>query len=130
MDEAARAARDGCAVVACGEMGIGNTTPAACLTALLAGVSADKAVGRGAGADDRMVAVKRTVVADAVAREAARLTHPPQAAIAALAGYEIAAMAGFFAAAADRKSVVSGKGVSVRVDLVGRRIYKKKKDKD
>src|SRR3546814_15820048 len=110
MDEAARAARDGCAVVACGEMGIGNTTPAACLTALLAGVSADKAVGRGAGADDRMVAVKRTVVADAVAREAARLSTAPKAAVAGPAGYEIPGGWGVFASAAHAKMTVQRAG--------------------
>src|SRR3546814_5691549 len=35
-----------------------------------------------------------------------------------------------FAALADRKSVVSGKSVSVRVDLGGRRIIKKKKKRE
>src|SRR3546814_14104552 len=36
-------------------------------------------------------------------------------------------LGGLFAAQIDRKSVVSGKSVSVRVDLGGRRILKKKK---
>src|SRR3546814_12569487 len=39
----------------------------------------------------------------------------------------LAEPAPFFAVGADRKSVVSGKSVSVRVDLGGRRIIKKKK---
>src|SRR3546814_18487323 len=117
MDEAARAARDGCAVVACGEMGIGNKTPAACLTALLAGVSADKAVGRGAGAEDRIDAVKRPVVADAVSREGTRLSHVPKAARAAHTGYETAAMGRVFAAADALKGDVEGKVVEVRVKI-------------
>ena len=94
--EAERAAGEGCALVAAGEMGIGNTTSAACLTALLADVPIDIVVGPGAGADDAIVAVKRAVVARALTREAT----DPLSAIPALAGLEIAAMAGFYATAA------------------------------
>jgi nicotinate-nucleotide--dimethylbenzimidazole phosphoribosyltransferase len=94
--EAERAAREGCMLVAAGEMGIGNTTSAACLTAMLAGVPIDIAVGPGAGADETIVAVKRAVVARALTREAT----DSASAIPALAGLEIAAMAGFYATAA------------------------------
>ena len=59
VDEATRAVGEGARVLIAGEMGIGNTTPAACLTALLAGIDADAAVGRGAGADDSVMARKR-----------------------------------------------------------------------
>ncbi|GGE03369.1 nicotinate-nucleotide--dimethylbenzimidazole phosphoribosyltransferase [Polymorphobacter glacialis] len=96
-DEARLAIAAGNAVLIAGEMGIGNTTSAACLTALLAGISADEAVGRGAGADDAMMSVKVAVVAAAVARVAG---GDARGAIAALAGFEIAAMAGFYAAGA------------------------------
>ena len=99
-EEARRAVADGARVLIAGEMGIGNTTPAACLTALLAGVATEDAVGRGAGADDAVVAVKRGIVAAAVTRAAAFLGTEPRRAIAAVAGYEIAAMAGFYAAGA------------------------------
>jgi nicotinate-nucleotide--dimethylbenzimidazole phosphoribosyltransferase len=88
----------GHAVLIPGEMGIGNTTAAACLTALLAEVPAAVAVGRGAGADDAMLAVKTGIVAAAVER--ARLEPNDKATIAAVAGFEIVAMAGFFAAGA------------------------------
>jgi len=100
--EADRAVDEGAAVLIAGEMGIGNTTPAAALTALLTGLPADAAVGRGAGADAAMVATKGRIVADAVARAAPLLADRPREAIAAVAGYEIAAMAGFFARGADR----------------------------
>jgi len=100
-EEAAAAARDGAVVVAAGEMGIGNSTPAACLTALLAGVPAGAAVGRGAGADDPTLARKRAVVARAVDAARGRLAADPAAAVAAVAGPEIAAMAGFFQGAAE-----------------------------
>lgn len=94
-DEARAAVAGGARVLIAGEMGIGNTTPAACLTALLAGIDADAAVGRGAGADDAVMVAKRAVVADAVAR--ARGEADVREAIAGVCGYEIAAMAGFYA---------------------------------
>ena len=94
-DEAWRAADEGCAILIAGEMGIGNTTPAACLTGLLAG---ETAVGPGAGADAATVAAKARIVGAAVARAQAL---PLREAIAAVAGFEIAAMAGFFAAGAE-----------------------------
>ena len=101
-DEADRAVHDGAALLIAGEMGIGNTTPAACLTALLTGIDAVAAVGRGAGADDAAVAVKTAIVAAAVERATPLLATDAVAAIAAVCGYEIAAMAGFFAQGAAR----------------------------
>jgi nicotinate-nucleotide--dimethylbenzimidazole phosphoribosyltransferase len=101
-EEADRAADDGAVLLIAGEMGIGNTTPAAALTALLTGAGAGEAVGRGAGADDATVAVKTRIVADAVIRAAPLLADDPARAIAAVGGYEIAAMAGFFARGAAR----------------------------
>ena len=68
--EADAAIDDGAALLIAGEMGIGNTTAAAALTALLTGLPAAEAVGRGAGADAEMVATKTRIVADAVARVA------------------------------------------------------------
>ncbi|UUL82847.1 nicotinate-nucleotide--dimethylbenzimidazole phosphoribosyltransferase [Sphingomonas qomolangmaensis] len=98
-EEAERAVRAGVAVLIAGEMGIGNTTPAACLTALLADVATETAVGPGAGADAEVQAIKQRVVREAVAR--ARSEADPRAAIASVAGFEIAAMAGYFAAGAE-----------------------------
>jgi nicotinate-nucleotide--dimethylbenzimidazole phosphoribosyltransferase len=100
-EQAQLAAADGICVVAAGEMGIGNSTPASCLTALLADLSVEMAVGRGAGADDEAVARKRAVAAVAVERQRDRLKNEPLVAIAAVAGLEIAALTGFFMAAAD-----------------------------
>ena len=100
---AKRAADDGVKLVACGEMGIGNTTPAAALTMLLADVPLEKAVGRGAGSDDRILEQKRLIVRDAVERARALFETTPVAAIASVCGLEIAAMAGFWESAAERK---------------------------
>jgi nicotinate-nucleotide--dimethylbenzimidazole phosphoribosyltransferase len=98
--QARKAAAEGMRVVAAGEMGIGNTTPAACLAVLLADVPLEQAVGRGAGADDATLARKRSVVEAAVGRIRTGLPEDSKKAIAAVSGLEIAAVAGFYAAAA------------------------------
>jgi nicotinate-nucleotide--dimethylbenzimidazole phosphoribosyltransferase len=98
--QARQAAAEGMRIVAAGEMGIGNTTPAACLAMLLAGTPADEAVGRGAGTDDATLARKRAVVEAAVQRLRPGFAVDPKAAMAAVSGLEIAAMAGFYAVAA------------------------------
>lgn len=96
VEQARRARDDGIKVVAAGEMGIGNTTSASCLAVLLAGVPLDRAVGRGAGADDACLGRKRRVVEQAAARAAQGLAENPRGSIAQVGGFEIVAMAGFF----------------------------------
>lgn len=98
--EAQRALDEGYPLLFAGEMGIGNTTAAACLTVLLAGSPVSLAVGRGAGADDATLAVKTEIVARASATAIQLLPDQPRAAIASVSGFEIVAMAGFFAAGA------------------------------
>jgi nicotinate-nucleotide--dimethylbenzimidazole phosphoribosyltransferase len=93
-EAAAQAAADGCRVMAVGELGIGNTTPATCLIALLTGADSQRLTGPGAGATDLTLATKRRVVAAAVERAQPLLAKDPRAAIAAVCGFEIAAMAG------------------------------------
>jgi nicotinate-nucleotide--dimethylbenzimidazole phosphoribosyltransferase len=97
VDEADRAVCEGNRILIAGEMGIGNTTPAACLTSLLANVSPDVATGRGAGSDDDTLRLKRGIVANAV-RE--------RPSIEALAGFEIVAMAGFYAEGARQGATI------------------------
>jgi nicotinate-nucleotide--dimethylbenzimidazole phosphoribosyltransferase len=103
----ARAAIDaGCKVLLAGEMGIGNTTAAACLVTLLAGLHPDLATGRGAGADDAVFAIKKNIVAAASAKAKVLAQTDVREAIASVAGYEIAAMAGFFAEGANHPVVL------------------------
>ncbi len=92
-------------LVALGEMGIGNTTAASALIALLAGVPAAEVTGRGTGIDDATLAHKRAVSDRALAlhRGAA---GDPLAALAAVGGLEIAALAGLTIGAAARRSPV------------------------
>lgn len=98
-EEASIAARDGMRLVIAGEMGIGNTTSAACLAMLLAAVPLLEAVGRGAGADDATLQRKRAIVDQAVLRARALVARDPLTATASVAGLEIAAIAGFLVAA-------------------------------
>jgi nicotinate-nucleotide--dimethylbenzimidazole phosphoribosyltransferase len=99
-DEAKRAAAEGGAVLIAGEMGIGNTTAAACLTALLTRIPVERAVGRGAGATDEVLRRKAAIVAEAVSRARLLAQDDLRQAIASVAGFEIAAMAGYFATGA------------------------------
>jgi len=95
--EARAACAGGYPLLIAGEMGIGNTTAAACLTHALTGIDPDLATGSGAGADPAMRLHKREIVAKAVARLGEARDRP---ALAAIAGFEIVAMAGFYAAGA------------------------------
>ena len=88
-------------LVVVGEMGIGNTTAAAALCARLLGGAPDGWVGRGTGIDDDRLAVKRAVVRDAVARTAG--LHDPLEILRHLGGHELAAMAGAFVEARQRR---------------------------
>jgi nicotinate-nucleotide--dimethylbenzimidazole phosphoribosyltransferase len=76
-----------------GEMGIGNTTPAAALCAQAFGGAADQWVGRGTGLDAEGVARKVDAVALAVARHGADCADAFEM-VRRLGGREIAAMAG------------------------------------
>jgi nicotinate-nucleotide--dimethylbenzimidazole phosphoribosyltransferase len=97
-------ARHGTNVMGFGEMGIGNTSAAACLMARLCGAPIDACVGRGTGLDDAGLAHKRAVLGAALER------HPHGDALDTLAtfgGFEIAMMTGaMLAAAAARMAIV------------------------
>lgn len=75
-----------------GEMGIGNTSAAALLMARLTGEPLAACVGRGTGLDDAGLAHKLAVLHRALALHAA--AQAPMDALAALGGFEIAAMVG------------------------------------
>ncbi|MFN2536944.1 MAG: 5,6-dimethylbenzimidazole synthase [Mycobacteriales bacterium] len=91
-------------LIALGEMGIGNTTVAAALSAVLLDRSAADVVGLGAGADTAMLERKRAVVAGAVARVGAGAE--PVALLAALGGPEVALLTGVVLGAAVAGAVV------------------------
>ncbi|MEA2828812.1 MAG: nicotinate-nucleotide--dimethylbenzimidazole phosphoribosyltransferase [Actinomycetota bacterium] len=94
-----------------GEMGIGNTTPAAALIAALTGRPAAEVTGRGTGIDDATLARKVAVVEAALARHAVAIAAGPRATLAALGGLEIAALAGFIVGGAAARVPVVIDGV-------------------
>ncbi len=104
--EAARQAiARGATLLAAGDMGIGNTTAAAALTAALLGLPAEAVTGRGTGVDEEGYQRKLGVVCAALDRAQARLGDltqaPPLALLAELGGLEIAAIVGVFLAGAE-----------------------------
>ncbi|TDV40436.1 nicotinate-nucleotide--dimethylbenzimidazole phosphoribosyltransferase [Actinophytocola oryzae] len=105
-----------------GDMGIGNTTPAAVLVAAVTGSEPVAVVGRGTGIDDRAWMRKTAAIRDAL-RRARPVTADPVALLRTSAGADIAAMAGFLAQAAIRRTpvvldgVVSGAAALVAEEL-------------
>lgn len=82
-----------------GDMGIGNTTPAAALVAAALGLPADHVVGRGTGVDDAGLRRKTAVVDRALTRVGARAADPGQA-LRALGGADLVAATAFLVTAA------------------------------
>jgi nicotinate-nucleotide--dimethylbenzimidazole phosphoribosyltransferase len=89
----------GVTLLATGEMGIGNTTPAAALTAHFTGATAQEVTGRGTGVDDAGLARKVEVIQRALALHS-RAASDPLDALARLGGFEIAGLAGLVLGAA------------------------------
>ncbi len=105
-----------------GDMGIGNTTPAAALAALLTGVEVAELVGRGTGIDDAGWMRKCAAVRDAARRGRERKGDPIEL-LAAVGGADLAAMTGFLVQAAVRRTPVLLDGVvSGACALVAHRI--------
>jgi nicotinate-nucleotide--dimethylbenzimidazole phosphoribosyltransferase len=94
------AAGRGARLLIAGDMGIANSTAAACLICALTGATPESVVGRGTGVDDAGLARKVDVVRIALARVAAAGVREPSRLLAELGGLEIAAIAGFYIEAA------------------------------
>jgi nicotinate-nucleotide--dimethylbenzimidazole phosphoribosyltransferase len=109
VERAQEAVEDGVDVLAAGDMGIGNTTPAAALTAVVTGRPVGAATGKGTGIDPTTFNHKVAVINRAIA-----LNKPtaddPVGALAAVGGLEIAGITGLIlgAAAARRPLVLDG----------------------
>ena len=109
-------------VIALGEMGIGNTTSAAALAAILLDVPAEDVVGRGTGLDDEALARKRQVVSRAVEIHASQCLDDWDR-IARVGGFEILALAGVaIAAAKSRVPVLLDGFISTVAGLVADRL--------
>jgi len=103
---------DGADLLLLGEMGIGNTTSASALAAVLGPLPLAELVGAGTGLDAARIAHKQAVIARALALHGAAITaagDPGREALCRVGGLEIAALAAAMIAAAQR-------GVPVLVD--------------
>jgi nicotinate-nucleotide--dimethylbenzimidazole phosphoribosyltransferase len=109
-------------IVATGDMGIGNTTAASAIVAVLTGRAVAAVTGRGTGIDDAALAAKVAVVQTAL-----RVNQPnaadPLDVISKVGGFEIAGLAGVALAAAARRipvlvdGFISGAAALVAVSL-------------
>ena len=95
-----------------GDMGIGNTTAATTLVAVITGTEPVAAVGRGTGIDDAGWMRKTTAVRNAMYR-ARHHAGDPMALLQSCGGADLAAMAGFCAQAAVRRTPLLLDGVVV-----------------
>jgi nicotinate-nucleotide--dimethylbenzimidazole phosphoribosyltransferase len=88
-----------------GDLGVGVSTPAAVLVAALTGTEPVAVVGRGSGIDDNAWMRKAAAIRDALRRARAVLAEPV-ALLRTAGGADLAAMTGFLAQAAIRRTPV------------------------
>jgi nicotinate-nucleotide--dimethylbenzimidazole phosphoribosyltransferase len=93
IETALEAIANGSTLLGIGEMGIANSTPAAAILAAVTGIAPARLAGRGTGVDDAGLARKIEVI-EAGLRLHRGALHDGVAMLAALGGFEIAAMAG------------------------------------
>jgi nicotinate-nucleotide--dimethylbenzimidazole phosphoribosyltransferase len=103
-------------VIGFGEMGIANTSAAACLMSRMCDVEIDACVGRGTGLDDAGLNHKRDVLAAALAKHAA--SADPLDTLATFGGFEIAMIVGAFLAAAEARMTILVDGFIVTSALL------------
>jgi nicotinate-nucleotide--dimethylbenzimidazole phosphoribosyltransferase len=106
IDLATEAARESIGLIGTGDMGIGNTTASAAITAVMTGRPAAEVTGRGTGIDEAVHAHKVTVIQRALERHRPNQADP-LGVLAKVGGLEIAGLAGLIlGAAAARVPVV------------------------
>lgn len=103
LDAGAAVAREeiaaGAQLLLSGDMGIGNTTPAAALVAAGLGLPASEVTGRGTGVDPATLAHKERVIDQALARAGDRTADPVDS-LTALGSADLAASTGYLLEAA------------------------------
>lgn len=90
-------------IAAMGEMGIGNTSPASALYALLLNKDGAETTGRGTGAEGDLLTHKQKVIQQAVKLHKKQWNGSGQDALRLVGGFEIAAMYGFMLCCAERQ---------------------------
>jgi nicotinate-nucleotide--dimethylbenzimidazole phosphoribosyltransferase len=101
-----------------GEMGIGNTTSAAALVAAFTCRSPGEVTGRGAGVDNAGMARKISAVMQALKLHSGAVRAGPLETLAALGGFEIAALTGFIVGGAAARVPVLVDGLIANAALV------------
>ncbi len=113
---------NGLDLVGTGDMGIGNTTASAALTAALTGLPAAQVTGRGTGVDEAGLARKIAAIERALAVNQPN-PHDPLDVLSKVGGLEIAGLAGvILGAAARRVPVVLDGFISGAAALVAARL--------
>lgn len=103
---AAEAVEEGIGLLGTGDMGIGNTTASAAITAVMTGEQVAAVTGRGTGIDEAGLARKVAVIEQALARRRPDAADPLDV-LAKVGGLEIAGLAGLIlGGAACRRPVV------------------------
>ena len=97
--------QQGTNLIACGEMGIGNTSSAAAIMASIMNIKGSECVGRGTGIDAATLKRKQLLVEQALHLHQPELTSPMNI-LACLGGFEIVQITGAMLAAAERKMLV------------------------
>ncbi|MBM96418.1 MAG: nicotinate-nucleotide--dimethylbenzimidazole phosphoribosyltransferase [Oceanospirillaceae bacterium] len=107
----------GCNLLGFGEMGIGNTSSASALLALVKGNEAIHVVGRGTGISDEQLVLKQQLIAQALERVRGSGQNLNDAAVLLqeVGGFEIVQMVGAMLAAAEHRSVLLIDGFIVSV---------------
>jgi nicotinate-nucleotide--dimethylbenzimidazole phosphoribosyltransferase len=101
----------GCDLLIPGDMGIGNTTPAAALVAGILGLEPVAVVGRGTGIDDAAWMRKTTAIRDALSRARKSVGRDPEGLIRVLGGRDLATLAGMLVHAGTRRTPVILDGI-------------------
>jgi nicotinate-nucleotide--dimethylbenzimidazole phosphoribosyltransferase len=122
------AVREGATLIGIGEMGIGNSTSAAALLSAVTGITPERMVGRGTGLDD--AGLRRKVAAvEAALRRHRENAHGGLDLLAALGGFEIAAMAGAcLGGAAARVPIVVDGYIATAAAAIAQRIEPRASD--
>jgi nicotinate-nucleotide--dimethylbenzimidazole phosphoribosyltransferase len=108
----------GCGLVALGEVGVGNTTIAAALTAIVLGLDATDVVGLGAGSDSVILEQKRSIVAQSIRRSRERYgdqVTEPMTALASMGGPEFALLAGVCLGASEQGAPIILDGLATSI---------------
>ena len=106
---AQRAKREGRTLIALGEMGIGNTTSASAIVAMLTGASVERVTGMGTGLSNERTAHKAHVIDAALAmhfKDRIKALDDPLEILRRVGGLEIAAIAGMVLGAASERIAV------------------------